>query len=491
MENEIKKQKTFFGHPMGLRTLFMTEFWERFSYYGMRAILLYYMYDSMVNGGLGIAKTTAGAIMAIYGSMVYLSSMAGGFISDRILGSRRTVFWGGLFIMFGHIVLSIPLGFNGLLFSIALIVIGTGLLKPNVSSMVGHLYAPEDTKRDSGFSIFVMGINLGSFLAPLAVGAVRGSYGYHAGFSLAAIGMFVGLIFYVIDSKKQFNKEDNQAPDPIQKSELKSVIQKLVIGVLAVIVILVIMAVTNTLTVDNIVSGLSIIAILIPIFYFIQMLTSTKTTKQERSRIRSYIPLFIAAVAFWAIEESASIVLAFFAIDNTKVMHIFGSAVDPAQYQSLNPLFIIFLSPLFAMLWVKLGKKQPSSPMKFVIGLMFTAASYLIMAVPMLGHDENIKVSGLWLVASFFLVVIGEMLVSPVGLSVTTKLAPKAFASQMMGMWFLADAAAQAVNSQIIRFYHPGNIANYFLFGGIITVVLGLVLFAMKNRIKEMMAGVN
>lgn len=488
MKNE--KVKTFLGHPLGLRTLFMTEFWERFSYYGMRAILLYYMYDAMANGGLGIDKATAGSIMAIYGSMVYLTSVIGGFVSDRILGSRRTVFWGGIAIMIGHIILSMPLGFAGLLWSIAFIIIGTGLLKPNVSNMVGHLYGENDSRRDSGFSIFVMGINLGSFIAPLVVGAMKGAYGYHAGFSLAAIGMAVGLIFYVIDSKKQFNKEDDKAPDPILKAELKNIVVRVVIALVVVVVIIVLMAVTNTLTIDNIVAGLSIIAIVIPIFYFAQMLTSPKTNKDDRSRVLAYIPLFIAAVAFWAIEESSSVVLAFFAKDNTRILHIFGYTVDPSQYQSLNPLFIIFLSPIFAWLWIKLGKKQPSSPMKFVIGLIFTAASYMIMAVPMIGRSEDVRVSGLWLVASFFLVVIGEMLVSPVGLSVTTKLAPRAFSSQMMGMWFLADAVAQAINSQIIRFYHEGNIANYFIYGGIIALVLSLIMFMLKGRISRLMAGV-
>ena len=201
------QEPTFLGHPRGLSTLFFTEMWERFSYYGMRAILLYYMYYSVSQGGLGFDKTTAASIMSIYGSLVYLSSVIGGFVSDRIWGSRKTVFVGGVLIMLGHIVLATPFGRMALFLSIALIVIGTGLLKPNVSEMVGGLYAPEDTRRDSGFSIFVFGINMGAFIAPLTVGWLGQQVNFHLGFSLAAIGMFFGLIQYSIDGRKYLSKE--------------------------------------------------------------------------------------------------------------------------------------------------------------------------------------------------------------------------------------------------------------------------------------------
>lgn len=198
----MMKTKTFFGHPKGLSTLFFTEMWERFSYYGMKAILLYYMYYSVSQGGLGMNKTTAASIVAVYGSLVYLSSVIGGFVSDRLLGSRKTVLYGGVLIMLGHIALSLPFGKSALFVAIVFIIFGTGLLKPNISEMVGSLYDKQDARRDAGFSIFVFGINFGAFIAPIIVGYFGQEVNFHLGFSLAAVGMFFGLVKYIYDGKK-------------------------------------------------------------------------------------------------------------------------------------------------------------------------------------------------------------------------------------------------------------------------------------------------
>lgn len=487
----LKDEKEIFGHPRGLMTLSMTEFWERFSYYGMRAILLYYMYDAVANGGLGFEKSTALSVMAIYGSLVYLSSTIGGFISDRLLGSRKTVFWGGVLIMIGHIVLSLPIGASGLFGSIALIVLGTGLLKPNVSAMVGSLYGERDTRRDSGFSIFVMGINLGSLVAPLVVPWTQDTFNsYHMGFSLAAIGMFVGLIVYVIDGKKYLNDKDNQAPDPITKEELHPLLLKLGIGVVVLVAAIGLMAATGNLNIDNVINLITVFAIAVPITYFIMMLKSKKVTDTERSRVWAYIPLFIAAVIFWAIEEQGSVVMALFADQQTQLQ--FGSfKILPGWFQMLNPAFILLYGPIFARLWMKLGEKQPSSPKKFTYGLVFAGASYLLMAVPVAMFGVNTKVSPLWLVGSWALVIVGEMLISPVGLSVTTKLAPKAFSSQMMSMWFLADAAAQAINAQIVKFYSDQTEVAYFTAVGVVTIIFAIVLLFMAPRIEKLMKGIN
>ncbi|WP_404819969.1 peptide MFS transporter [Lacticaseibacillus daqingensis] len=478
------------GHPRGLLTLSMTEFWERFSYYGMRAILIYYMYYAVEQGGLGFDKATALSIMSIYGSLVYLSSTIGGFISDRLLGSRRTVFWGGVLIMLGHIVLSLPMGAGALFASIALIVLGTGLLKPNVSEMVGSLYPENDLRRDSGFSIFVMGINLGSLIAPLVVSWMQAAYNFHVGFSLAAFGMAVGLVVYVIDGRKYINPNDNQAPDPITPAELRPLMVKVGAGLAALAVILGVMGATGQLTVDNVITLITIFAIAVPVTYFVMMLKSKKVTKVERSRVWAYIPLFIAAVLFWAIEEQGSVVLAVFAADQTQ-LNFGGFKILPGWFQMLNPLFILLYGPLFAWLWVRLGKRQPSSPKKFAYGLVFTGISYLVMVVPVALFGTAVRVSPLWLVLSWAIVEIAEMLISPVGLSVTTKLAPKAFSSQMMSMWFLADAAAQAINAQIVKLYTPATEVMYFAAVGVVTILFAIVLAFMIPRIEKLMQGVN
>ncbi|MFH5810825.1 peptide MFS transporter [Companilactobacillus sp. FL22-1] len=488
-----KKDRGFFGQPTGLRTLFLTEFWERFSYYGMRAILLFYMYYAVSKGGLGMNQTTAASIMSIYGSLVYMSSVLGGFISDRLLGARRTVFWGGVLIMFGHIVLSLPIGQGGLYGSIALIVIGTGLLKPNVSEMVGGLYSDDDPRRDSGFSIYVMGINLGSLIAPQAVNSMSNAFNFHAGFSLAAIGMFIGLIVYWWDGRKYLPESSLHAPDPITGEERNRFYKRLTYGIIAVIIIVIILTVAHAFTIDNIITIISILGIALPIGYFIMMLTSKKVTKVEKSRVVAYIPLFIAAMIFWAIEEQGSVVLALFAAEQTQ-LHFAGFNLSAPQFQMLNPFFIIIYTPFFAILWTKLGKRQPSSPSKFWMGLVATAISYFVLMIPLIGLSPSGKVNPLWLVLSWGIIEIGEMLISPVGLSATTKLAPKAFSSQMMSMWFLADSAGQAANAQLVKLFQPGNPQNEMMFfgvTGVVTLVAAVILIMFVPRIKRLMQGVN
>ncbi|MCI1923687.1 MAG: peptide MFS transporter [Lentilactobacillus buchneri] len=490
-DQEKRADTSFFGQPRGLSTLFFTEMWERFSYYGMRAILLYYMYWSVAKGGLGFEPGLAASIMSIYGSLVYLSSVVGGFISDRILGSRRTVFYGGILIMFGHIALSMPLGSIALFISIVLITLGTGLLKPNISEMVGDLYTEYDNRRDSGFTIFVFGINFGSFISPILVGWLGMSYNFHLGFSLAAIGMFFGLLQYVRGGKKHLPSSSLYASDPLEPEDVKKLSVKIGLGVIVFALVLLLMNVMGSLNIANFITLLSIIAVATPVIYFIVIISSKKITSTERSRVIAYIPLFIAAAIFWAIEEQGSSVLALFAANQTN-NNFFGILqIKPAWYQSLNPFFIMLYTPFFAWLWMKLGKKQPSSPSKFSLGLMIAGLSYLFMVIPVSLFGSSAKVSPFWLIGSWAIVEVAELLISPIGLSVTTKLAPKSFESQMMSMWFLADSAAQAVNSQIVKYYTPDNEVRYFTMVAIAAVVAGILLAFLIKPIKKLMEGVN
>nr|WP_180954230.1 peptide MFS transporter [Bacillus sp. M6-12] len=482
-------QTGFFGHPKGLFTLFFTEFWERFSYYGMRAILLYYMYYELSKGGLGIDQTTAASIMAIYGSLVYMSGIIGGWIADRLFGTTRTVFYGGILIMLGHIVLSFPGSVTALFISMGLIVIGTGLLKPNVSSIVGDLYSDEDTRRDSGFSIFYMGINLGGLLAPLIIGTVGQEYNFHLGFGLAAVGMLLGLIVFMVTKKKNLGLAGSHVPNPLTQEEKKRTFTIIGIGALAIIVLGAISISTGFLTIDRFIFLISILGIVIPTLYFIFMYRSPKTTEVERSRLIAYIPLFIAAMMFWAIQEQGSIILATYADQRTD-LHFAGMEIKSSWFQSLNPLFIVFLAPVFAWLWVKLGNSQPSTPKKFSLGLFFAGLSFIVMIVPAYMNGTDSLVSPIWLVISFFLVVLGELCLSPVGLSATTKLAPAAFSAQTMSLWFLSNASAQAINAQIVKLYKPETEIIYFGVIGAISILLGAILYWMSPKIQIFMKGV-
>lgn len=482
---EQKRDTSFFGQPRGLMTLFFTEMWERFSYYGMRAILLFYMIYAADKGGLGFNEATGAAIMSIYGSMVYLSGIVGGYLSDRVLGPWRTVFYGGVLIMFGHIALAMPLHEIGLFGSIALITLGTGLLKPNVATMVGNLYDANDERRDAGFSIYVFGINLGAFIAPLLVGWFQVHVNFHVAFSLAAIGMFFGLVQYSLDGRKHLKDVSHQAPSPLQPNEIAPLMWKLAGIVIAFIAIIGIMAGTHSLSINSVINLLTFVAILVPVIYFVVMLTSKKTTKAERKRVWAYIPMFIAAMLFWSIEEQGSVVLALFASNQT-ALH----GMPASWFQSLNPLFIMLFTPFFVWLWSKkLRDKQPSTGVKFSLGLAFAGLSFVWMAVPGMMFGVNHQFNPLWLVASWALVEVGEMLISPVGLSASAKMAPVAFQAQMLTVWNLSDATAQAANAQLVQLYSKSTEINYFLIIGIITIVAGLLLWFATKKIKALSEG--
>ncbi|MEH7224205.1 peptide MFS transporter [Bacillus sp. JJ1566] len=483
-------QKGFFGHPKGLFTLFFTEFWERFSYYGMRAILVFYMYYEVSKGGLGLDQHTALAIMSIYGSLVYMSGIIGGWLADRIFGTSKAVFYGGILIMLGHIALSIPGNITLFFVSMVLIVLGTGLLKPNVSSVVGEIYSETDSRRDAGFSIFYMGINLGGFLAPIIVGEVGMKHNFHLGFAIAAVGMFIGLIMFVLTKKKNLGLAGTIVPNPLAPAEKKKVYTQIVIGAIILAILVAIAIPTGILTFDSFIALIGILGFLIPTIYFVTMYRSSKTTDVERSRILAYIPLFIAAVMFWSIQEQGATILANYADTRTQ-LHFAGFDISPALFQSLNPLFIIMFAPIFAWMWVKLGNRQPSVPKKFSLGLLFAGLSFLVILLPAYFGGTDSLVNPLWLVLSYFIVVIGELLISPVGLSATTKLAPAAFTAQMMSLWMLSNAAAQALNAQLVKFYTPETEMTYFGVIGGASIVLGIILLFVSPKIQKFMKGVN
>ncbi|MGG0718291.1 peptide MFS transporter [Robertmurraya massiliosenegalensis] len=496
MSNEMKQkivesvpQKGFFGHPKGLFTLFFTEFWERFSYYGMRAILVYYMYYEVSKGGLGLDQTTALSIMSIYGSLVYMSGIIGGWLADRILGTSRAVFYGGILIMLGHIALAIPGNLTLFFISMVLIVLGTGLLKPNVSSVVGDIYSEQDTRRDSGFSIFYMGINLGGFLAPLIVGEVGMKHDFHLGFAIAAVGMFIGLLLFIFTKKKNLGLAGTIVPNPMSASEKKKTFTVVGLSIIILAIIIASAIPMGLLTFDSFVALVGILGIGLPIIYFTVMYRSKKTTSVERSRLIAYIPLFIASVMFWAIQEQGSTILANYADKRTQ-LEFAGFSISPAWFQSLNPLFIITLAPIFAWLWMRLGKRQPTIPQKFSFGLLFAGLSFLVILIPGYFAGTDALVNPLWLVLSYFIVVLGELCLSPVGLSATTKLAPAAFSAQTMSLWFLSNAAAQALNAQVVKFYKPATEMIYFGVIGGASIVLAVILFLFAPKIQGFMKGI-
>ncbi|MEG3616817.1 peptide MFS transporter [Isoptericola haloaureus] len=461
-------ERTFFGHPRGLLTLFTTEAWERFSYYGMRAILVLYITDAVVDGGLGYDETTGNAIGSIYGSSVYLLSIVGGWLADRVIGARRSVLYGGIVIAAGHVALTVPqAAFTWL--GLVLVATGTGLLKPNVSAMVGELYDRRDPRREAGFSIFYMGINFGSLFAPLVVGSVQRLWGYHAGFLVAAVGMAVALVFFVA-GRRYLHGAGDAVPNPVRREE-RGTIARIMVAVVAGVGVLylVAVAVSGGWSGGAFVDTLSYVALVTPVVYFVVMYRSPKVTDTERPRLLAYIPLFVAAMLFWMIFEQAATTLTTFARDRTQ-LDVLGVEISPAFFQSVNPASIILLAPVFAWLWQRTGGRPPT-PYKFALGLALAAVSFLFLA----GASEVVgdERAPAWvLIVVYVIQTLGELCLSPVGLAATTLLAPQAFRGQAMALWFLANASGQAITAQLVQ--ATADVSDTAYFGGIGLVALAV-----------------
>ncbi|HEX2251310.1 MAG TPA: peptide MFS transporter, partial [Gemmatimonadales bacterium] len=405
----------FFGHPRGLSTLFFTEMWERFSYYGMRALLILFMTAPVAAGGLGFDTATAGPIYALYVSSVYLLSVPGGWIADRVLGLRKAVFIGGVIIMLGHICLAVP-SINTFYLGLALIATGTGLLKSNISVLVGQLYAPDDVRRDAGYSIYYMGINTGALIAPLVTGwlaqgetfkgvlastGIRPEASWHWGFGAAAVGMFLGLVQYVRGGKHLSPEGLHPVlpSDPAAAAKVKRQVRW--VGVLTVAALLVatllVLGGAVRLDPEAISRNFKWVLIAVTIGFFSWLFLSQGWSQEERKRLIVIAVLFVAATVFWMAYEQAGSTLNLFAARNTE-NSVLGRSYPPSWYQSLPPLFIILFAPLFAILWVRLGRRNPSSPAKFALGLFLLGLGFAVMIGAASAAVAGARVSPLWLV---------------------------------------------------------------------------------------------
>jgi POT family proton-dependent oligopeptide transporter len=464
--------RAFFGHPRGLMTLATTELWERFSYYGMRAILVFYLTDTVANGGLGMDDTTGNAFVSIYGTSVYLLSIVGGWLADRVIGARRSVLYGGIIIAAGHLSLTIPT-YAATMVGIAMVALGTGLLKPNVSSMVGELYSRDDPRRDPAFTIFYMGINLGSFFSPIVVGAVQEVWGYHAGFSVAAVGMAIALVFFV-GGYKYLGDAGTDIANPITREDRPKVVRLglLVLGAIAVATLAAVLL-TGEWGITTFIDATSYLALATPVVLLTVMYRSPRVTDSERPRILAYIPLFVAAMLFWMIFEQAATTLATFARDRTD-LEIFGVDLSPAFFQSVNPLSIIILAPVFAWIWTKTHDRPPTA-YKFVMGLALAALSFIFLAAASAALGDSL--ASPWVLITVYVIqTLGELCLSPVGIAATTLLAPRAFRGQAMALWFLASAAGQAITAQTIQATEGASDTAYFGWIGVVTLVFAGIL---------------
>ncbi|MFJ4209466.1 peptide MFS transporter [Paenarthrobacter sp. NPDC089675] len=471
---------SFFGHPKMLASLFSVEMWERFSFYGMQGILLYYMYFTADQGGLSIDKGLAAGLVGAYGGGVYLSTILGAWLADRLFGSEKVLFGAAIMIMTGHIALALIPGIPGLIAGLVLVGVGSGGLKANATALVGTLYGEKDERRDAGFSIFYMGINIGGLIGPLVTGWLQESNGFHWGFGAAAVGMAIGLVIYAF-GRKRLPEEAHRVPNPLPAKD-RTKYGLIFLGILAVIGVLLGTGIVNA---DNLARSMAYAAIGASMIYLFLIFRSPLVSGLERKRVLAFIPLYIASAAFWALFQQQFTFIAVYSEEKLD-RNLFGWEMPAAWVQSINPVFIIIFAGVMAALWTKLGSRQPSSPFKFAMGLFIMGLAFLAF-IPLAGDG---KTPLLALVGILFLFTLAELCLSPIGLSVSTKLAPKAFHTQMVALFFLSVSLGTTLAGILAGLYNPDNELPYFLGIGGVAVVLAVALAAATPAIKKLMAGV-
>jgi proton-dependent oligopeptide transporter, POT family len=429
----------WFGHPRGLSVLFFTEMWERLSYYGMRSLLVLYMVAPRDQGGLGFSTASAAAIYGWYTALVYTLSLPGGIIADRWLGQYRAVLYGACIISAGHFCLAfspLPCFFGGL----GLIILGTGLLKPNMSSMVGSLYEPGDPRRDGGFSIFYLGVNVGATLAPFVCGTLGQKAGWHYGFSAAGVGMILGVVQYWFGRSKLQPALDRLENQKRQARKSHTAARRAL-------------------------------------------------SSQELKRLYVVLVLFVFSAIFWAAFEQAGSSLNLFA-DRWTDLRVASWSFPSSWFQALNPIFIIIFAPIFSWLWNALGQRQPSSPAKFAYGLLLLSFGFLLL-IPASSFAQSAghRVSPLWLTGVYLLHTLGELCLSPVGLSMVTKLAPPQLVGSMMGFWYLSNAAGNKLAGWIAGYFDQLPLPQLFGRVFLMTFAAGVVLVALVRPLRRLMGG--
>ncbi|OCB56795.1 MFS transporter [Mycobacterium vulneris] len=480
---DTPRHRRFFGHPIGLANLFGVELWERFSFYGMLTILGYYLYYTATDGGLGLPKSTATGIVGAYGGLVYLSTVLGGWIADRLLGMERTVFYGGLVVMAGHVALAVVPGLSGVGIGLVLVALGSGALKANASSLLGTLYDKDDPRADGGFTLFYLGVNLGAFVGPLTTGLLQTRAGFHYAFGAAAIGMALGLAQYVV-FRRNLGNHGRVVANPLPPQAIGKVIG--IVAALAVVVaVLFTMHVVDLANLSQFTTGVIVVA---SVMYFVVMLTNAKVSEIERTRVRAFIPLFIANAVFWSLFQQTFTVLAVYS-DERVNWSVFGWQAPSNWIGSIEPVWIILLSPLFAILWTRLGNRAPTTPHKFAYGVIGMGAAFLLF-LPTASTSGRV-VPALLVAGIMVVFAVSELLLSPIGLSVTTKLAPQAFRAQMMALYFFSVGLGTAMSGVLAQHYDPANEFAYFAILGAVAILAGVVVLLLSPRISRLMEGVH
>lgn len=490
----------FMGHPKPLRPLFFTEMWERFSYYSIRPLLVLFMVASVGSGGFGFDEVTASAIYGIFAGSLYLAAVPGGWLADNWLGQERALWWGSIIIALGHLCIALSAFFGMTLFFVGLmcIVLGSGLFKTCISVMVGALYPKGDSRRDGGFTLFYMGINIGALLAALIVGVFKEKGMWHVGFGVGGLGMLVSLLIYRFIAQKNLSRYAQAKgieADWEKSNGHYNNIGRWVLVFLAALAAIVILVSTGIMPFAPAVvaSYMTYIIAAVVLIYFAVMFISPRLDKSDKLRLLICFILIIGSTLFWSSFEQQPTSFNLFA-DNYTDLNVLGFEIPSIWFQSLNPLFILILAPIASILWVKLGNRglEPNSMTKFALGMLLAAAGFALMifaSKSILTNDGGLA-SPLWLVGSLFLLTLGELALSPVGLSAMTKLAPKGMQGQMMGLFFASVAMGNLVAAFFGGYVSADKIEglpSLFTTMTIFLVVAAVILLILAKPINKML----
>jgi POT family proton-dependent oligopeptide transporter len=477
-----REDTSFFGHPRGLATLFFTEMWERFSYYGIRALLILYMTALASQHGLGLDVPTAGAIYGLFTACAYIFSVPAGWIADKFLGQQRSVVLGGLLIAAGNFGMTLP-AIGPFLISLFAIAIGTGFLKTSCTTTVGFLYKQGDVRRDAGFSLYYVGINIGAGIAPLICGYVGQRVNYRYAFALAGLCMLAGLIQFVLT--RGHLSGAGVAPAVVATPGDR---QKLIYGVAAVLIAAGLVAVL-AIPIEKVADGFAVLLLAAVVVTFAGLLLSKDYNREEKKRIQVILVLFVGSALFFSIFEQAGSTLTLFA-DRSTDNRVFGISFPSSYFQSVNSVFIYLLAPLFAWFWVRLGDRDLSPVTKFSIGLFGAGGGFLVMMFAAIAAGPTGKVSPMWLTMTYLLHTIGELCLSPVGLSAMTKLAPQRIAGMIMGVFFLSISVGNFMGGRLASFYESIPLDKLFGYVGAFGIAVGLIMLAISRPVSRLMGGV-
>ncbi|WEV65250.1 MULTISPECIES: oligopeptide:H+ symporter [unclassified Bifidobacterium] len=482
----MKKERTFLGHPLGMGVLSVVQFGKGFANYGVSSILIYYLYKQAAQGGLGFSEDVASQLTTVYTTLSLLAGLLGGYLADRFFGLQRAMFWGNLSLFVGWALLAVPHG--GIPFYFAsqvVLLIGFACMGSAQNALVGRMYSKDDPKRDTGFGMLYVVSNVGA-ISPMITGAIAMAFNYNAGFALAALVQGVCFLTYALLHKKVFGDIGAEPTDPFPPEQKKKDMTVLVVALVVVLVALIVLFATGILTAKTFSNGVSTISVFIPFVYIIYIVRSKKTNGRERVRMGAFVIFFIGVALTGMIFYLSTSVLAVYAEKNVNTT-LFGIHFSPASFQTASAIFAVVFGSFFSWLWQALDRHQPSTAVKFGVGVFCYGFGPLFMAIPLSMLSNGGRQSPMWLIAFYAIITIGEAIVSPLGGSVSSKLAPQAFLAQVVTVWNLVNSTGSGMATLSINFYQKGHESMFFIVIGVLTCLVGFIIWLFRSRLNKML----